>query len=319
MLRLKWRKKKKTIFAWVLLGSAALATLLMSSLLVSGEEKLHHSDENLRLLKQARKDGIVVLVMETSYDVEKRDLRRSGIASTWGSSPLFLKVLFSADHCAQDLPKTICMVKAFNTLTMAFRKKMRFLLKVDDVTFVIPWKVVELTRKLDPWKPVAFGSRLFVNDETAFLSGGAGILISRALLRAFLEEWKSKCSVKMRERFHLRSEDVSFSTCAASIPGANLINHVGFHVFEPLTVLSENFPNWYRTYKKDESSEIRRAITFHNVEQPLCFHLWNCLNAQDCSASRWPVHGIGGYAMNPRAHAMEVNEFLNMLESLWKT
>ena len=151
------------------------------------------------------------------------------------------------------------------------------------------------TTKKDPNQLHLLGRHFVAPPDTAFYSGGAGYVLSRAMLVLLKEHFnKTYCAPHTRSA----QEDVRIAVClkrAAAEAGQSGAVMVGsaddqdrerFHPFEPgrhFTMRYENPDDWYYKYSqtktvgKDYCSP--KSISFHYIKTPYHMrHLWALLN-----------------------------------------
>mmetsp|Transcript_14917 Transcript_14917/g.28972 ORF Transcript_14917/g.28972 Transcript_14917/m.28972 type:complete len:349 (+) Transcript_14917:99-1145(+) len=275
-----------------------------------------------------RKPGVVViLIMQTTFTLERSEERRNGILMSWGSyrgsgrmrfMPRFLSQTADPEdefsYLCLSKTKTECLLDGYQAALAEFQEELDFVLKVDDVTFIFPDNLEALLYPISPSEPHALGNRMCIESRrrSCFLSGGAGFVLSRAAVEILLDTWGDHCKDRYSAEGDLRSEDVSISRCLTTAGHVSLESPRDgeselFNVFEPVTTIQGRFHAWFSIYKRNAAITSYgccspKSVTYHYVEMPLAEMLWQChLNMAFCprSINDWPNH-LGGYAHRPK-------------------
>lgn len=151
---------------------------------------------------------------------------------------------------------------AFDHIYKHYVNKADWFLKADDDTYVIVENLRYFLSNKDTNKPLIFGHHFDYNGNAkmAYVSGGAGYVISKAALALF---GQNRQSVKTCEEGHEllgKSEDWQFSACLKDL-GVKLGNsrdklgNSRFHCLTPRDYLLHKFPQW--VLKFDQLSAIK--------------------------------------------------------------
>ena len=117
---------------------------------------------------------------------------------------------------------------------------------VDDDTFVVPDRLRACLAHYDPGVSVWIGKRV-PDGEVPYLSGGAGIVVSRALYSA-VRSYLQSTSVAL----HTIYSDLELGRWVATRSGVTLISDLRFN-----------------SHPHTEEGDLRTAITFHYVTEAL--------------------------------------------------
>eukprot|EP00755_Sulcionema_specki_P018871 Sspe_Gene.67983::Locus_40103_Transcript_1_1_Confidence_1.000_Length_1097::g.67983::m.67983/K00731/C1GALT1; glycoprotein-N-acetylgalactosamine 3-beta-galactosyltransferase len=271
---------------------------------------------------------IVVLVFPSTVDPDRHAERAQAIKETWGRE---LTVVFIGGSEADPgirwvLPPDLKQRHQGSTdvIHFALNRAMQefptaqWIMKADDITFILPSNLRKYLTTLDSTAPYLAGRRLKLPGGGVFCSGGAGYALSRAAVQLLLNNW---CTGEGWERNE--GGDIALSKCLVKNSPADPILDTRddggdrFHAYPPQRVMSGQVDPWFRDYTKPWQEVVpgkeccsKNLATFHYVEYGEARAIYHILRNQGAvramsDAGRRELYPKGppllsGYSMAPK-------------------
>ena len=185
----------------------------------------------------------------------------------------FFQVPSGRDHLVERT------MRSFDYIYTHYLDEADWFVKADDDTYVIMENLRYLLSAHHPDQLAYFGHHFKAVVSQGYMSGGAGYVISREALRRFGNRSADLC------REDGGAEDVEFGKCLEKlqVPPKDSRDKLGqsrFHCFNPVTHLHGDYPDWYYSYDKYLTSQVRLyCITCKNMQHKFLFLLFqNCLD-----------------------------------------
>ena len=204
----------------------------------------------------------------------------------------FFQVPSGRDHLVERT------MRSFDYIYTHYLEEADWFVKADDDTYVIMENLRYFISAHHPDQPAYFGHHFKAVVSQGYMSGGAGYVISREALRRFGSRSADLC------REDGGAEDVEFGKCLEKlqVPPKDSRDKLGrsrFHCFNPVTHLHGDYPDWYYSYDKYLTSQVRlHCITCNKIQflfllfqhfKNIFFYESFCKNAMFQVLLFWPI------------------------------